>query len=159
MYREYKKILLDLGSSPELSVSSACQGWKESLATYRFMNNKKVEVDKIIQPHATATLERIKREKVVLIIQDTTEIDFTGRKTLSDVGYLSTEYSKGFYLHPSIAVTPSKSCLGVIDAQFYNRESIATDKYDRRTKPIEQRESYCWLKGYDAANKIAQAAL
>jgi hypothetical protein len=43
-------------------------------------------------PHYEATLGRIKKEKVVLIPQDTTEIEFSGRKTL-DVGYLNDEHS------------------------------------------------------------------
>lgn len=155
----FTKILSNLGASPELSVSAASNSWSESLAAYRFMNNDKVNDSIVIKSHVDATLERIKKEKVVLIPQDTTEIDFTGHESISDMGYLSSENSKGFYLHPSIAVTPNKTCLGILNLQAWRRTEIgSSNKKDRKNRPIEEKETYCWIKGYDTANKIAHAA-
>jgi hypothetical protein len=155
--RRYGDLLNSFTSAPNKSIPSSCKSWNETIAAYRFMNHENVTSSEILAPHIDATLERIKKEKIVLIPEDTTEIDFTGRKALQDMGHLTTENSKGFYLHPSLAITPTGSCLGVINAQMWNRTDFGKSK-KRKIKPIEEKESYCWIKGYEAANEIALAA-
>lgn len=152
--KRYGDILNAFSTAPTKSIPGSCKSWKETIAAYRFFNNENVNTKKILSPHAEATLERIKKEKIILLPQDTTEIDFTGRKTMSGMGYLSKEHSLGFYLHPSIAVTPDRVCLGVVDMQAWTRETLGKRK-DRAKKSIENKETYCWLKGYESANKIA----
>jgi hypothetical protein len=155
--KRYSTLLDSFASSPNKSIPSSCKSWAETLAAYRFMNHDDVTVAQILAPHKEATLNRIKKEKIVLIPQDTTDIDFTGRKSISGMGYLSKEYSLGFYLHASIAITPERCCLGVLDLQTWMRDTFGTRR-ERRNSPIEEKETYCWIKGYEAANEIALAA-
>lgn len=155
--KRYGHLLNSFASAPNKSIPGAFKSWKETIAAYRFFNNENVTSNEIISPHREATLERIKKEKVVLIPQDTTEIDFSGRKSISGMGYLGSEYSQGFYLHPSLAVTPERSCLGIVDMQVWTRKKLGLRK-DRGKKPVEEKESYCWMKGYEAANAIATIA-
>ena len=155
--KRYGCLLNSLASSPNKSIPASCNGWGETIAAYRFFNHEDVTEAGILAPHKKATLERIKNEKIVLIPQDTTQIDFTGRKSLSGIGYLSKESGQGFYLHPCIAVTPDRCCLGVVDIQTWTRDEL-DGKEKRKTKPIEEKESYRWIKGYQAANEIAHAA-
>ena len=82
----YGNIVDRLCASPNQSIPASFNGWKETLAAYRFFNHEDVTPEQIMSPHRDATLERIKKEKIVLIPQDTTEIDFTGRKSLSGMG-------------------------------------------------------------------------
>jgi hypothetical protein len=155
--KRYGNILERFCNSPNKSIPASCKGWNETLAAYRFLNHPSVTANKILSPHIDATLMRIKGEKIVLIPQDTTEIDFTGRKSLSGIGYLTQESGQGFYLHPSIAVTPERCCLGVVDMQSWTRPEIGK-RENRKKKPIEEKETHCWLQGYRAANVIALAA-
>ncbi len=53
--------------------------------------------------------------KVVLNIQDTTELDFNGCHS-AGLGPLSYEAQRGIYLHPTYAVSPARGPLGVLDA-------------------------------------------
>lgn len=129
----YKEMLGCLFNAPDKSIPSACRGWSETLAAYRFFNNDSVSVDKILEPHKEAALTRIRKEKVVLIPQDTTEIDFTGRKTMDGAGYLSQENSLGFYLHPCVAFTPEKCCLGVVNIQTWTRDNL--ENHETKSKP------------------------
>jgi len=151
--KRYINLLDIFTKSPDKSIPGACKTWKETLAAYRFFNHGGITPKEILEPHYSATVERVKKEKVVLIPQDTTEIDFSGRKTL-DVGYLKDENSRGFYIHPSLAITPDKLCLGLVDVQIWQREELGT-RADRKDKPIEEKESYRWLEGYEVANRIA----
>jgi hypothetical protein len=77
--KRFEQTLFSLASSPQKSIPSSTKGWHETLGAYRFMNHHKVTPNKILSPHFESTLERIKAQAVVLIPQDTTEIDFTGR--------------------------------------------------------------------------------
>lgn len=155
--KRFINLIDSFAKSPDKSIPVACRTWKETLAAYRFFNHEDVTEKVILSPHYDATLERIKKEKVALIAQDTTDIDFSGRKSLEDMGYLENESSQGFYLHPSLAVTPERVCLGLVDVQIWRREEIGI-RGQRKDKAIEEKESYRWLKGYEAANAIALRA-
>jgi hypothetical protein len=155
--RRYGNLLNSFANSPNASIPGSCKSWEETIAAYRFFNHPNITNLEILAPHKNATLERIKSEKIVLIPQDTTEIDFTGRKPIAGMGYLSSEHSHGFYLHPSLAITPERLCLGLVDMQIWTREKLGT-REKRKAKPIEEKETYCWLKGYEASNAIAIAA-
>ena len=65
------------------------------MAAYRFFNNEKVTYQKVLSPHRDATRKRMEGHKVVLCVQDTTEMDFTGRK-LRGAGPLSVSERIGF---------------------------------------------------------------
>lgn len=155
--KRYGDLLNSFASSPNKSIPGSCKSWNETIAAYRFFNHENITSSEILAPHRDATLERIRKEKIVLIPQDTTEIDFSGRKPIEGMGYLGKKTSHGFYLHPSLAITPERSCLGVIDMQTWTRKKLGT-RNQRKNKPIEEKETYCWLKSYEAANQVALAA-
>ena len=104
--KRFVSLLYCFAKSPDKSIPGACKTWKETIAAYRFFNHEEVTEKEILSPHYDAALERIKKEKMVLIPQDTTEIDFSGRNSLEGMGYLENNYSQGFYLHASLALTP-----------------------------------------------------
>lgn len=88
--KRYGDLLSGLANHPPKSIPSSFKSWKETIAAYRFLNHKNITSDKILTPHIEATLARIKNEKIVLIPQDTTEIDFSGREPISGMGYLGS---------------------------------------------------------------------
>ena len=109
-------LLLDtLGNQPQDSIPVACGGWAETKAAYRFFDNKKISADKILAPHKAATIERIKQQTTVLLIQDTTTLNFSGQHEREDIGPINHDKHRGILLHPTIAVTPERLCLGIID--------------------------------------------
>ena len=64
-----------LAADPQASVNAACPAWADTLAAYRFFDNPEVSPEAILKPHRDATVERIREHDVVLILQDTTELD------------------------------------------------------------------------------------
>ena len=72
------RVLTDcLSRRPSVSIPTACGGTAEMTAAYRFFGNQRVDAPGVLMPHRQATLGRIRAERVVLMIQDTTEIDVT----------------------------------------------------------------------------------
>lgn len=149
------KLLESLASNPEASINGACSGWSDTLAAYRFFNNKAVTPERILAPHRQATVRRMREQPVVLIVQDTTELDFSDHPT-KDMRCLNDERRLGLYHHAHLAVTPDRLPLGVVGTENFDRspESLGCTE-QRATLPIEEKESYRWLKGYRLACELA----
>ena len=96
--RRSESILAALAANPQASINSACDGWGDTLAAYRFFKNSSIEPNQILQPHREATQRRISEHPVVLIVQDTTELDFTSHPP-DDAKCLNKDYRFGLYDH------------------------------------------------------------
>ena len=79
--------------SQELSQQLPQQG--DIQATYEFWSNRHVKAEKIIEAPKKATIERIKSEKVVLAVQDTTELEFAPKKGRTGLGSISKKGAEG----------------------------------------------------------------
>lgn len=158
----YGVVLDQLWSNPTASIPAACGGWAETQAAYRFFSNEKVSETDVLMPHKERTIERIREQKVALVVQDTTELDYTKkREKIQGLGVLNMEERYGCYLHPTVVFTPEGLCLGVTSAQFVTRESGSLGKKtekEREKEPIEDKESYRWLEGYREACELAELA-
>lgn len=150
-----EQILEALAADPQASVNSACEGWSDTLAAYRFFDNENVTPEQILRPHLEATKRRMREQPVVLILQDTTELDLTAHPP-EDAGCLNKEDRFGIYDHTHLAVTPERLPLGVVGAEQFDRTPQSLGKTDDRTTlPIEEKESFRWLVGYRLASQLA----
>jgi len=155
-------LLSALGNRPNLSIPAACQGRTELKAAYGFFDNEKVTFEKVLQPHVARTRERMAQQQVVLLVQDTSEIDVT-RPEQEVVGAGDLDGSRrGFLLHEMHAFTPEGTPLGTVWAQILNRtegvsHAAASEKQRKRKQaPIEEKESMRWLDGLRQAREVAQ---
>ena len=80
------------------------------------------------------------------------------QEKIKELGLLSAEDKKGFYLHPTLAVTPERVSLGLVSTSFILRESIGRKSKERDKLPIEEKESNVWLSSYKNAIKIAESS-
>lgn len=153
--RRSVSVIEALAANPEASVNGAISGWGDTLAAYRFFGNQSVSPGQILEPHRQATLRRLQEVPVVLLVQDTTELDYTDHPT-RDALCLNNAGRYGVYQHVELAVTPEQLPLGVLAAQWYDRapESLGT-RAERKHDPIEAKESFRWLQGYRHACEIA----
>ena len=140
-----------LTSKPTESIPNACLGWAETQAAYRFLSNPRTDWQALLRPHWACSLERMRRHKVVLNIQDTTELNFNGRQT-AGLGPLSYEAQRGMYLHPTYAITPAREPLGVLDAWMWARAPK-----DSSGKRAGIKESLRWIEGYERVAERATA--
>ena len=155
-------LLSDLGSRPNLSIPAACRGRAEMKAAYNFFDNEKVSFEKVIAPHVARTKERMAQHAVVLLVQDTTEVDLTRPdREVAGAGELDGA-RRGFLLHEMQAFTPDAIPLGSVWAEVWNRTEgvshapAATKQRQRKQTPIEEKESLRWLTGLRQARQVAQ---
>lgn len=151
-----RRILETLWADPQASINAASHGWAESQGAYRFFDNDRVQPERILQPHQQATHQRIGQHNVVLLVQDTTELDFSDHPP-DGAGPLNSEKQLGFLDHSQIAFTPEGLCLGVIDVNIWARSGEGFgDSKKRQYDPIETKETYRWLEGYRRACELVE---
>jgi Transposase Tn5 dimerisation domain/Transposase DNA-binding len=163
--KRYRIVLNTMTQKPSLKFPAACDGRAEAEGGYRFLDNDKVDDHKVLVPHHDATMIRIRQEPVVLIPQDTTELDLTRpHEYMAGAGPLNDASRVGFFDHVLLAETPEGVPLGVVHATIWARDAVdfqkdAKQKRDeRRAKSIEQKESYRWLEGYRISCQVAREA-
>lgn len=150
----------NLGFAPGRTIPQTFRTWNEIKACYNFFNNDLVSEQKLLAPHIEKTLERIREYPVVLLPSDTTDINYTTKEAMKGKERLDNKQN-GFWLHSTIAITPERLTLGIVDANFWHRESKLAEKGStsqtaRDKAPIEDKESYRWLQSYLKACEIAR---
>jgi len=148
--KRFKRLLTDVYDRCRHSIPAACGGWAETIAAYRFFDNKNVNLRLLLSAHYEASVKRIGACDVVLIAQDTTQLIREVTKSTEVIkGIRKTEKVKTF-LHANVAFTTERVCLGVVATDHWKRNG-KKNKANQAKKPIEEKESIRWLEGYGAA--------
>lgn len=157
------KVIDALGQRPNVSIPAALSGRADIEACYRLMGNKKITPDKLLNPHAEATYKRVELEDFVLIVQDTTEVNLTRPKQqVKGAGPMECDNRRGAFFHPMVAFNYSGVALGIVGHKTWAREALSKESdleksKQRRKTPIEDKESFRWLEGLEAAKRTAHA--
>jgi cytochrome c oxidase subunit IV len=151
--------------APESPINQACVDWAETKAAYRFFQNNKVEVDKMLAAHRCKTAQRAKEHRTVLAIQDTSYFVYTNHPKTEGLGKMSLKkgknvkniYSNGLIMHTCLAVTTKGLPIGLFDQKIFSRKLRKKD--NRKTKPhdylpIEEKESYRWLEALENTMEV-----
>jgi hypothetical protein len=144
-----------LDKKPEKSIPDACQNWAETKATYNFFDNGKVTPAVILGPHRSNTIRRMKAYPLVLLVQDTSELDFKTHKNTVGLGpYSSDPNALGLLMHSVLAVVPAGLSLGLLYQNFWSRAGYPKQKKAKRNQlPIEEKESFKWLQALEESTK------
>lgn len=149
------KIVEDFAQQPDASIPKACGNWAKTKATYRFFANLRVEAPALIASHYQTTIERIGQQNIVLAVNDSSSMNYTSHPETTGLGTIGTKNDMGIMFHDTMAFTTDGVALGLIDFQYWTRPLEAFGKrYRRRQLSIEEKESYKWLKSYQAAVNV-----
>jgi hypothetical protein len=164
--KRFADILSELGAHPGKSIPACYAGGAaEVAAAYRFFDNGKVSFETVLASHVEATRRRMAQQPIVILAQDTTELDLTRpEQQVSGAGPLDGARRRGAFLHPQHAFTPDGTPLGTVHADVWTREeaepSPAKTPAERRkellARPIEDKESYRWIEMLKLATKEAE---
>lgn len=155
------RIVAAKAHNPSASYSECFAGNRHQLkAYYRFIASPRQAIcpQGILQGHRQQTIGRMKEQKRVLVIQDTTDLNFSERlhcNGLGDVGKNQTgAISRGLKMHSSLAVGEQGLPLGVLRTDIYASHFGAKDK--AQSRPIEEKESYRWLRTVEELAEISK---
>lgn len=129
----------------------------EVKAYYRFIDQPEesaVTPENILAPHRERTIRRMMGQKIVLAIQDGSDLNFNRLKHckgLGTIGSNQTSEFKGLHLHSTQAITTDGIPLGILRADFTAPEN----KSSNSSKPIEEKKTFSWIEHYRHLAEIA----
>jgi hypothetical protein len=161
--KRLQEVLSQLAGRPTASIPAACGGHAEMTAAYRLFDNPKATFDNIVEAHGKATRQRMTAQPVVLLVQDTSEVDVTRpEQQVAGAGPLDGGARRGALLHLLHAFTPDGTPLGTVQAAAWVREEAAQgaalSRAQRAAIPIEEKESYRWVISLRRAAEEARQA-
>jgi hypothetical protein len=107
-------------------------------------------------PHWQQTQQSMGHQPLVLILHDTSELDFSSHRKLSGIGQIGNENGRGFLQHNSLAVVPKpRQVLGLAYQQLKVRQPApeGESNYQRKRRP---RESDLWLGGFRGSGRAPE---
>ena len=132
----------------------------ELKAYYRFINKKSERMTPagILSGHQQETIRRIKGHDRVLAVRDTTDLDFSERLHCNDLGDIGKNQtgalSHGLKMHSMLPLSESGLPLGVLGMNIY--ASHFDSEEQAQDRPIEEKESYRWLRDIDELVKVSE---
>lgn len=135
------------------SIRQITQSDSEAKSFYRFLQNDNVSEADIVR-NMTANCVSSCTKKVVLCIQDTTEVNLYNHKNrVKKDNYIGTTNAAkggiGFLLHPSFVLDAQTLVpYGFSDVKNWNRplEKLTKTQRNYNMLPIEEKESYKWIE-------------
>jgi len=150
-----KQVVKDMWRAPGDSQRAAAGTWARAMGGYRLWRAPKVTAEAILAPHRDQVQERTQGHRILVHIQDTTELDFTQHKQVTGTGPLSEKTRRGLFAHSEYVLQEDGLPLGLWHCHMWTRSDEEHGQSDQRNKqPIEQKESLRWLNGYRRACEL-----
>jgi len=111
-----------LAENPLGTLPAQMHTWKETKALYRLLDEPDVTFAALMQPHLQQSREQALSSPIVLLVQDTTDIDLSHRRKISGVGQIGNERGRGFFVQTVLAVRPqTREVLGCLAQEPFVR--------------------------------------
>lgn len=132
----------------------------ELIGLYRLANNPKVTHERLISAHCRRTRELSARVAgVLLVIHDTTEVDFSGLD-VDELGPIGNGTCSGYLCHNSLAYDYDGSeVLGLANQTLHVRRRVKKTESPAAKRRHPQRESRLWKKGWSSLGPAPQGVL
>jgi len=151
--RRLVEIARDFYARPQAQIPQACQTRSRTKAAYRFFKNPSTAMEELLEPHRKATYGRIAEKRIVLCPQDTTSLNYSMHPATEDLGPIGSSKNGpiGLIVHDTMAFSTEATPLGLLDVQCWARDAEEFGKkHQRQLRPIEQKESYKWLRSFQS---------
>lgn len=150
------RIVADKLAKPTASIPQASGDWAATKAAYRFFASPHVRAEAIRAPHTDATVRRAQPHATILVLQDTTELNYSHHPHTSGLGHLDNAKCQGLKVHSGLAATLDGVPLGLLHQAVWTRDP-ATKGKQRRNRPQAEKESQRWLTTLEAVQQAVPA--
>ena len=156
------KIATNLAQSPSGTLPQAFPQWSELKAAYRFFNQPKVTFEQIQRPHWEQTRAACREPGQYLLIEDTSQLDYTDHPMTEELGRIGGSPGRGLLLHSTLALRidgwyleerPQAIAVGLFHQQCWSRWEHRKRKgrETRRQLMSRSRESQRWAAALEEA--------
>ncbi len=155
------KIATSLAQRPGGSLPQALPEWKDLKGTYRFFSQPESTPEQIQSPHLERTRARCREPGEYLLIEDTSELDYTGHPATEDLGPIGNGGGRGFLLHSTLAIKveqwdleqrPEGIVLGLFGQRCWTRQGPPKKGRENWRQRISRpRESQRWAEVFETS--------
>jgi transposase-like protein len=126
-------------------------------ALYRLLDQPAVTHAALLAPHQALTRQRLAQaDGPVLLIQDATELNYSGLLSVTDLGQLGSGHNRGFLAHHCLAVqAKGRQVLGLLSQILYRRPHIPKNESRQDKRARTDRESRLWQHTCEAIGPAA----
>jgi hypothetical protein len=157
------RIAQDRSKRPDTSYLEAAGGDRGAAKGYYYFidsDRDKLTPEAMLKTHRERTIERIMAHEMVLVVQDTTDLNFSTREHTTGLGLIGTNQtgaeSLGLKLHSSLALTTDGVPLGVLRSVCFAPDKKGKAGKKSIGRPIEEKKSFRWLEGHRDCVAIAK---
>src|SRR5258708_19493640 len=140
-----------MAENPLGTLPAQMKTWKETKALYRLLDEPDVTFAALMEPHLQQTRDQANASPVVLLVQDTTDIDLSHRHKISGVGQIGNERGGGFLGETVLAGGGQRrEVLGCMAQEAFVRIPApqGEQRYQRRKR--DERETDVWKRQVSA---------
>ena len=133
---------------------------KDYKAMDRLMNRPEATHAAVLEPHRQRTLTQMRQAKgVCLVVHDTTELDYSGLRSITDLGPLGGGLNRGFLCHNSLAFDPKRhEVIGLANQILHRRRHVGRQEGVKAKRERADRESRLWTLGLAAVGPTPDGA-
>jgi len=136
---------------------------KDYKAMDRLMNRSEVTHASVLATHRARTLELMRQMPIVLVLHDTTELDYSGLDSIEDLGSIGNGgkgHRRGLLCHNSLAFDPHRrEVLGLANQVLHRRRLVGQHETVKAKRERKDRESRLWLQGMAAIEAAPEGCL
>jgi len=127
-------------------------------AAYRLLDQDDVTFAALSTPHWEATRDRAARQNLVLLVQDTTEIDYSHHPKTESLGPIGNGRGQGYLLQTVLAVLPQpRQVLGIAAQEPFLRKNAPKGQSCTQRRARE-RESQVWSRMVQAVGRAPEGS-
>jgi len=157
--RRLVKVAQTLVENPSGTLPRRVRGHAELTALYRLLDAGGVSHESVLAPHRARTLALMRQTAVVLVLHDSTELDYTSRKSLKKLGQIGNGGGRGYVCHNSLAVTPRREVIGLANQVLHTRRRVPAGESPAAKRDHPGRESRLWPGACEAIGPAPRGVL
>lgn len=117
-------------------------------ALYRLFDRAEVTHEAVLAPHRARTLSLLAEQETVLILHDSTELDYSKRKSLKGLGQIGKGWNRGYICHNSLAISADAGAvIGLTSQILHTRVKPPKNETKTQLRNRKSRISRLWVRG------------
>ena len=152
-FKRLVTIAAAMAASPDQSLPKQAAEWADLKGAYRFLHHPKITPDAIQSEHRRLTRQACSSQPIVLALEDTTELDFTGHPATRGLGPIGNGGGLGLLQHSVLAVEPTGEVIGLLHQTWKTRQP-APERETRSQRLARPRESDFWPEAIRAVGAL-----
>jgi hypothetical protein len=152
--RRLLRVATALAEHPSGLLPCAMPTWADLKAAYRLFGEGDVTYERITAPHRLHTCQACKEPGEYLLVEDTTDLDFSSHFMTEDLGWTGDGGGRGMYVHTTLALRiegwtaendPQVTVLGLAGQMVWRRQEKTPDRLEAKGQRLSRaRESERW---------------